>query len=332
MARRPRSPRQLAPDAWRYAARRASRAFFADHRYDDAAALTFFGVVAIFPAVLVVVSAFALAGERGRVMRATLDLAADVVPEEVLGAVRDRLLDYADSSVAGWGFATGIVLAIWSASAYVTAFGRTMNGVYGIAEGRPFWKLRAAQLLVTVAILALVVLIAALLLASGAVARGIAASLGLGDELQVFWSIVRWPLLLAATVCIIALLYGLTPNVRRQRFRWLSVGAAVAVAVIVVVSAGFALYVDRFADYDRVYGSLAGVVVFLLWLWFANCGLVFGAELDAELLRARQLQAGAPADERILVPPRDTTRAAARARRQAEDVERARRLRGQGRR
>lgn len=332
MARRPRSPEQLAPDAWRYAARRASRAFFADHRYDAAAALTFYGVVATFPAVLVVVSVFALAGERGRVMRATLDLAADVVPSEVLSAIRDRLLEYADSSVAGWGFVTGIALALWSASAYVTAFGRTMNEVYGIAEGRPFWKLRAAQLLLTATILALVVVIVALLLASGAVARGVAAALGLGSELQVFWAVVRWPLLLAATLCVVDLLYGLTPNVRRQGFRWLSVGAAVAIAVVVLVSAGFALYVDRFADYDRVYGSLAGVVVFLLWLWFANCGLVFGAELDAELLRARQLQSGAPADERILVPPRDTTRTAARARRHADDVERARRLRGHGRR
>ncbi|MGX5697594.1 YihY/virulence factor BrkB family protein [Agromyces soli] len=332
MARRPRTPRQLAPDAWQYAVRRASRAFFTEHRYDDAAALTFYGVVAIFPAVLVVVSVFALAGERGRVMRATLDLAADVVPSEVLGAIRDRLLEYADSSVAGWGFVTGIALALWSASAYVTAFGRTMNEVYGIAEGRPFWKLRAAQLLLTAAILALVVVIVALLLASGAVARGVAAALGLGSELQMFWAVVRWPLLLAATLCVVDLLYGFTPNVRRQGFRWLSVGAAIAIAVVVVVSAGFALYVDRFADYDRVYGSLAGVVVFLLWLWFANCGLVFGAELDAELLRARQLQSGAPADERILVPPRDTTRSAVRARRRAEDVERARRLRGHGRR
>lgn len=332
MGRRPDSPGELAPRAWRYALRRCIRDFFAHRSLDRAAALTFYGVVALFPAMLVAASALALFGQRGSAVRAVLDLAEDVAPAEVLVALREQLLEFASSPSVGLGFVTGLVLGLWSASAYVAAFGRAVNAVYGVAEGRPVWKLRPFQLLVTAVVLGVALVIVLVLLVSGPVARIAAATLGLSEALQTAWAILRWPLLAAALVCLVAVLYHATPNVRQPRFRWLSLGALAAIVVIVIASAAFALFLRNFADYDRVYGSLAGAVIFLLWLWIANGALLFGAQFDAELERARELQSGAPAEERILLAPKDTRRIARDAAKHAEDVARGRRLRdGAGR-
>lgn len=332
MGRRPDSPEDLAPQAWRYALRRALSGFFAGRGLDRAAALAFYGVVACFPAMLVAASSLALAGQRGSAVRAVVDLAEDVAPAEVLRPLRERLLEFANSPVVGLGFVTGLAIGLWSASAYVAAFGRAVNAVYGVAEGRPVWKLRPFQLLVTAMLLGLVVAMVLVLLVSGPIARAAAAALGADEILQRVWAVARWPLLAAALVCLVALLYRATPNVRQPRFRWLSIGALAAILLIAVASFGFALYLWNVADYDRVYGSLAGVVVFLLWLWIANCALLFGAQFDAELERARELQAGVAAEERIRLAPKDTRRIEREAERHAEEVARGRRLRGGTRR
>jgi len=318
---------QLSRAAWWVAARRTARTFFEGNGIDRAAALAFFSVLALFPALLVTASILALAGQEGRALGAAIDLAGDVLPRETVEFLRERLGEFAVSPAATLGVVTGAVVALWTASAYVTAFGRAMNDVYGVEEGRPIWKLRGLQLLVTAGLLALVSVIVLLLLLGGGIAKAVAEQLGAGDAVQLTWAIVRWPLMFAVLVCLIALLYRATPNIRQPRFRWLSVGAVVAIVVVAGASAAFAWYLTAFADYDRVYGSLAGAVVFLVWLWLVNGGLLIGAAFDAELERARELQAGAHAEDRILLEPRDTSRIARNAERIAAERERARRLR-----
>ncbi|MCD1573105.1 YihY/virulence factor BrkB family protein [Agromyces mediolanus] len=324
---RPASPVQLSRAAWWVAARRTARTFFEGNGIDRAAALAFFSVLALFPAILVTASILALAGQEGRALGAAIDLAGDVLPRETVEFLRERLGEFAVSPAATLGVVTGAVVALWTASAYVTAFGRAMNDVYGVDEGRPVWKLRGIQLLVTAGFLALVSIIVLLLLLGGGIATAVAEQLGAGEAVQLTWAIARWPLMFAVLVCLIALLYRATPNVRQPRFRWLSVGAVLAIVVVAGASAAFAWYLTAFADYDRVYGSLAGAVVFLVWLWLVNGGLLIGAAFDAELERARELQAGAHAEDRILLEPRDTTRMARNAERIAAERERARRLR-----
>lgn len=318
---------QLSRAAWWVAARRTARTFFEGNGIDRAAALAFFSVLALFPAILVTASILALAGQEGRALGAAIDLAGDVLPRETVEFLRERLGEFAVSPAATLGVVTGAVVALWTASAYVTAFGRAMNDVYGVDEGRPVWKLRGIQLLVTAGFLALVSIIVLLLLLGGGIATAVAEQLGAGEAVQLTWAIARWPLMFAVLVCLIALLYRATPNVRQPRFRWLSVGAVLAIVVVAGASAAFAWYLTAFADYDRVYGSLAGAVVFLVWLWLVNGGLLIGAAFDAELERARELQAGVHAEDRILLEPRDTTRMARNAERIAAERERARRLR-----
>ncbi len=318
---------QLSRAAWWVAAPRTARTFFEGNGIDRAAALAFFSVLALFPAILVTASILALAGQEGRALGAAIDLAGDVLPRETVDFLRERLGEFAVSPAATLGVVTGAVVALWTASAYVTAFGRAMNDVYGVDEGRPVWKLRGIQLLVTAGFLALVSIIVLLLLLGGGIATAVAEQLGAGEAVQLTWAIARWPLMFAVLVCLIALLYRATPNVRQPRFRWLSVGAVLAIVVVAGASAAFAWYLTAFADYDRVYGSLAGAVVFLVWLWLVNGGLLIGAAFDAELERARELQAGAHAEDRILLEPRDTTRMARNAERIAAERERARRLR-----
>jgi membrane protein len=221
----------------------------------------------------------------------------------------------------------GIGSALWSASGYVGAFGRAMNRIYEIDEGRPVWKLRPQQLLLTVAALALAAVVALLLAISGPVARAIGDVVGWGDAAVAAWNVVRWPVILAAVVTVVAILYYATPNVRQPKFRWISVGAALAIVVWVLASLGFAAYVGNFASYDKTYGALGGVIVFLLWLWLTNLALLFGAELDAELERGRQLQAGIPAEHDLQLPPRDTRVIEKNEKAERSDVRRGRRLR-----
>ena len=181
-----------------------------------------------------------------------------------------------------------------------------MNRIYEIKEGRPFWKLRPLMIIITLASVILAGLVAIGLVVSGPLAQAIGDALGLGATAVTIWNIVKWPVLLALAALVVAILYYATPNVRQPKFRWISIGAAVAIVTWVVASGLFGLYVSQFANYNKTYGSLAGVIIFLLWLWITNLALLFGAELDAEMERGRQLQAGISAEEEIQLPPRDT--------------------------
>ncbi|MDD9206583.1 YihY/virulence factor BrkB family protein, partial [Georgenia sp. 10Sc9-8] len=194
------------------------------------------------------------------------------------------------------------------ASNYVNAFSRATNGIYEVEEGRPFWKLRPAMYGLTALLLVLVAIALVILVVSGPVAQAVGDLVGLGSTAVTVWSIAKWPVLVLIVVLIIALLYYFTPNVQQPKFKWVSPGAIVAIVVAAIATVGFVFYVVNFGSYNATYGALAGVIIFLVWLWIMNVVLLFGAELDAEMERARQLQSGLPAEKEIQLPVRDDSK------------------------
>ncbi|MCR6688483.1 YihY/virulence factor BrkB family protein [Cellulomonas sp.] len=327
--RKPESPAHLTRRSWRYVLRSTVREFSEDQCTDLAAALTYYAVLALAPAAIAVLSVFGLVSDPRSMVEDVLGVVDDVGPDSAVDSVRPVLERLTEAPAAGLAFVVGLALALWSASGFVAAFGRGMNRIYEVDEGRPVWKLRPALLLVTLVLVAIAVLVAAMLVLSGPVAQSVGETLGLSSVVVTVWQVLKWPLVLALVVVAVAVLYHWTPNVRQPRFRWISVGAAVAIVVWALASAGFALYVSAFGSYDKTYGSLAGVVVLLLWLWLSNLALLFGAELDAELERGRELQGGIAAEETLQLPPRDTRASDKRRAKHDEAVRRGRELRTQ---
>jgi membrane protein len=325
--RKPRSPDDLTKPSWAYIVRKTAREFFADQATDLAAALTYYAVLAIAPALLVLVSLLGLTGDPETTVQKLLGIVKDLGPEGAVDSFQPVLDRLTQSSAAGFTLVVGLVIALWSASGYVAAFSRGMNRIYEIPEGRPFWKLRPVLLLITLALLVIAVLVVAALVLTGDVARAVGDAVGASGTFVTVWNVAKWPVVVLLVILAIALLYWATPNVRQPRFRWMSLGALVALVVWLIASVGFGIYVANFASYDKTYGSLGGVIVALLWLWLTNLALLFGAELDAEVERGRELQAGMPAEETIQLPPRDTKASDKKAAKLEEDVRRGRRLR-----
>lgn len=325
--RKPDSPGEMAKPSWKYALRKTMREFTADQCTDLAAALTYYAVLSLFPALIALISLLGVFGQGERSTDTILNLVNEVAPGGTADVLREPLEQFSSSPAAGFALVFGILLALWSASGYVGAFSRAMNRIYEIEEGRPFWKLRPVQLGVTIVSILLILVMLVILIISGPVTDAVGDALGLGETVQIVWSIVKWPVLALAAVLIIAILYYATPNAKQPKFRWISIGALVALATLLVASFLFGLYVTNFSNYDRTYGSLAGVVIFLLWLWIANLALLFGAEFDAELERGRQLQAGIKAEEDIQLPPRDTRKSDKAAEKERADIVEGRRLR-----
>jgi membrane protein len=307
-SRKPRTPAQVERPSWKVITKRTFREFSTDKCTDIAASLTYYGILSVFPAILALVSLLGVIGQGHKATDALLGILNSVAPGSTAKLLRGPIENAVNSPASGWALVFGIVLAIWSASGYIGAFSRAMNRIYEIDEGRPFWKLKPQQLLVTVISLVLVAIVALILVVSGPVTRALGDALGLGSLPRIVWEVAKWPLLLIVVVAIIAILYYATPNARQPKFRWISMGALLAIIVLGVATLLFGLYVATFANYARTYGSLAGVIVFLLWVWIANLALLFGAEFDAEMERGRELQAGIAAEENIQLPPRDTSR------------------------
>ncbi|WP_315096719.1 YihY/virulence factor BrkB family protein [uncultured Cellulomonas sp.] len=325
--RKPDSPDDITKPSWLYVARKTLREFLKDQCTDLAAALTYYAVLAIAPALLAVISILGLVGDPQKMVTDVLKIASDLGVSSVDDTVKPIVEQLTESPAAGFALVFGLVLALWSASGYVAAFSRGMNRIYEIDEGRPIWKLRPVLLLVTLVLVVIAVVIVTAVVLSGGVARSIGEAIGLSDVTVTVWNIAKWPVIVALVVVAIAILYYATPNVRQPKFRWLSIGAVVALVVWVLASAGFGFYVANFGSYGDTYGSLAGVIVFLLWLWITNLALLFGAELDAEVERGRQLQGGIKAEETIQLPPRDTRASEKKQAQQEEDVRRGRALR-----
>ena len=304
--RKPDSPSELKKPAWGYVFKRTLSEFGKDQCTDLAAALTYYAVLAIFPALLALVSLLGVFGQAETTTTAVLDVLEGVAPDAAQNeTLRSTIEGLASSQGAGLTLIIGILGALWSASAYVNAFSRAMNRVYEVEEGRPFWKLRPVMLLITAIVLLLVVLMALLLVLSGPIAESVGNAIGLGSTALLVWNIAKWPVMVAFAVLMIAVLYYGAPNVKQPKFRWMSMGSFVALLVLGITTAAFSFYVSNFGSYDKTYGAIAGVIVLLLWLWLANLSLLFGVEFDAELERGRQLQAGIKAEETIQLPPRD---------------------------
>ncbi len=312
---------------WKYTARKTWREFTDDECTDLAAALTYFAVLALFPALIAVLSLLSLVGQADATVTAVTDIITGVGGTSVAATLEPTVRSLATSPGGGIALVVGLATALWSASGYVMAFSRGMNRVYEIGEGRPVWKLRPMMLLITLVMVVMVVLIALLLVASGPVATTIGSTIGLSSTVVMVFQIAKWPVILILAILTVALLYYSTPNVKQPKFRWISVGAVFAIVVWILASVGFGFYVANFSSYSSTYGSLAGVIIFLLWLWITNIALLLGAELDAELERARQLQGGIKAEEEIQLPARDTSKIEKTEAKRAEDVEQGRALR-----
>ncbi|WP_298459513.1 YihY/virulence factor BrkB family protein [uncultured Cellulomonas sp.] len=325
-SRKPDDLSDLTKPSWKYILRKTLREFLGDQCTDLAAALTYYGVLALFPALLAVISLVGLVGDPQETTDALLGVAEDL-GLEVTETIRTTVENLATAPAAGLGLVTGLLGALWSASGYVTAFSRAMNRMYEVQEGRPFWKLRPIMLLVTLVSVVIIAVVALALVVSGPLAEAIGNAIGLGDVALTVWQIAKWPVLAVLVALVIAILYYATPNVQQPKFRWMSVGAFVAIIVAVIASLGFGFYVANFSSYSATYGALAGVIIFLLWLWIMNNALLFGAELDAELERGRELQAGMEAEETIQLPPRDTSKIEKDKEKEAEDIKRGRALR-----
>ena len=305
--RKPDSPTDLTKPAWGYIVKRTIREFSSDRCTDLAAAMTYFAVLSVFPGLLAVVSLLGVVGQGEATTRTIIEMLERLgAPENAVSLIEGPINQLTTSTAAGLTLAVGVIGAVWTASGYVRSFGRAMNNIYEVPEGRPIWKLYPIMLGITLSLIITVVLMMLLLLLSGQVAETLGSMIGLGDTALQTWNIAKWPVMVLLVVFMIALLYYATPNVRQPKFRWISIGAFVAILVMAAATAGFGFYVSNFGNYNATYGTIGGVIVLLLWIWIMNVVLLFGAELDAEIERGRQLQAGIEAEETLRLPPRDT--------------------------
>jgi membrane protein len=300
----PRGPTDLDAPSWWEALKRAVAGFRANNMTDWAAALTYYGVLSIFPALIVLVSIVGLAGDSAA--QSLIDNVNALGPgpaQEIVGGAIEQIAGSQGS--AGAAFLLGLAGAVWSASGYIGAFSRASNVVYEVQEGRPFWKLRPIQLAITVLLLLLVALSAIAVVLSGPLAEEAGNLFGLGSTAVTVWGIVKWPVIVLIVTGMLALLYYLAPNVRHHGLRWITPGGILATLLWITASAGFALYVANFGSYNKTYGSLAGVIVFLVWLWLSNVAVLLGLELNAELERGREIETGVPEEQTLAIEPRE---------------------------
>jgi membrane protein len=303
---RPASPTDLPKRSWLGILKRTVAEFRDDNLTDWAAALTYYGIQALFPMLLVLVSILGLIG--AGTTQALIDNIGSAAPgtakDIIISAIRNLQHSRGSASVL---FVVGLLGALWSASNYIGAFSRASNAIYEVGEGRPYWKRRPQQLLITLVMVVLLAASALAVVVTGGLAREAGKLLGIGSSAVQIWDIAKWPVLILLVSLMFALLYWAAPNVKQPGFRWISPGSILAVAIWLIASAGFAFYVSNFSNYNKTYGSLGGVIVFLVWLWVSNVAVLLGAEFDAELQRERELQSGRDCGDPIL-PPRDTTK------------------------
>ncbi len=309
------SPRTMPARAWRSAARRAWHGFKLHRGIDSAAALTFFGTLAIFPAALTGVAILSVVQGRDAAADSLLAFVSEIAQPATVDAVRGPLTELFTVTNPWFALVLGALLSLWTMSGYATAFGRAVNNVYEVHEGRPFWVFRGRMLVLAVFLLVGSASVVALLLAT----PNATAAIGVTEPWLTVWAFARWPILVVLVGLIIAVLYYATPNVRHDRFRWVSYGALFAILVWAFATLTFYGYIALVGRYDRIYGWIGGAIVLLLWLYLTNLVLVLGAEVDAEVVRLRQLAAGLPAEGTVQLPMRDTRRNRMLARERARD-------------
>ncbi|HEX6233573.1 MAG TPA: YihY/virulence factor BrkB family protein [Jiangellaceae bacterium] len=301
----PDSPTDLGKRSWWGVLKRSISGFRKDNLTDWAAALTYYGILSIFPALVALVAVLGLLG------RDTIQPLLTNVGAFAPGPTRDIIttaLENLESnqSAAGLTFIVSLAIALWSASGYVAAFMRASNAVYEMPEGRPIWKTIPTRLAITVVLVILLAASALVVVFTGDLASWAGQLIGLGDTAVAVWDIAKWPVLVLIVALILAILYWGAPNVKQPRFRWLTPGSILAVLLWIVASAAFGFYIANFGNYNRTYGAMAGVIIFLIWLWVSNIAVMLGLEVDAELLRGRAIEGGHPPDVEPFVEPRDT--------------------------
>ncbi|MEA2412924.1 MAG: rane protein [Thermoleophilaceae bacterium] len=300
-------PTDLTASSWKQVLGRTFREFKEDNLTDWAAALTYYGVLAIFPMLIVLVSLLGLVGHSAT--QPLIDNLGKVAPGPAQQIFTNAIKSLQSSQgAAGIAFVVGIATALWSASAYVAAFMRASNSIYDIEEGRPIWKTAPVRLGVTLVLVILLIVCAVAVVFTGGLAQQAGNVLGLGSSFVDVWDIAKWPVLLLIVSLMFALLYWASPNAKTGGFKWVSAGGVVGVVLWLVASGLFALYIATMGSgsYNKTYGALAGVVIFLVWLWISNVAILLGAEFNAELERGRRIEAGHPPDREPFVEPRDT--------------------------
>jgi membrane protein len=281
--------------------------FQEDNLTDWAATLTYYGLLALFPALIVLVSVVGLVGDPESTTNTLTDIVTKLGPDSAASTFEGPIKQVTESrSTAGFALIASTLVALWSASGYLGAFIRASNVIYETREGRPFWKLRPLQLLLTLVIVLLLAVMTLGIVLTGPIVSDVAEPIGISDTAVSIWSYAKWVLIAVLFVLMIGLIYYASPNVKQRGFKWISPGGLVALVVWLVASAGFGIYVSQFGSYNRVYGSLAGVVIILIWMWITNLAILFGHELNAERERDVQLEEGIPGAERELqLEPRD---------------------------
>jgi membrane protein len=301
----PERPTELGRRSWLGVLKRTIREFRDDELTDRAAGLTYYGVLSIFPALLALVSVLGLLGQGS--IQPLIDNLGEFAPgpaRDILTTVLKNLQN--SQRTAGLFAIVGIAVALWSASGYVAAFMRASNHVYEMPEGRPIWIKLPVRVAVTAVLLVLLAMSAFAVVVTGSLADRVGQIFGIGDTATMVWDLAKWPVLIVIVSLMLAILYWAAPNVRHPSLRWITPGSILAVIVWIIASAAFAFYVANFGSYNKTYGALAGVVIFLMWLWISNIAVLLGVELDAELQRGRAIQAGHPPDKAPYAEPRST--------------------------
>jgi membrane protein len=305
----PDSPTELDRRSWLGVLERTWREFRQDNLTDWAAALTYYGILSLFPGLLVLVSILGLVGASAT--QPLIDNLGQVAPGESKQIATSALEGLqSDRSAGGVLAIAGLAAAVWSASNYVGAFMRASNAIYEIGEGRPFWKVRPLQIGVTIVMVLMLALCAVAVVVTGPLAQTVGDVVGLGGTAVAVWDIAKWPVIAIVFMAMLAFLFYAAPNVKHPRVQWVSPGAVAAVVIWLVASAAFAFYVANFGSYNKTYGTLGGVIVFLTWLWISNIAVLLGAELNAEVERGRQIERGMDPDREPFMEPRDTTKLA----------------------
>jgi membrane protein len=273
--------------------------FSEDNLSDWAAALTYYGLLALFPALIALVGLLGLVGSPSSTTQTITQIVTKIGPSSAAQTFAGPIESItAHKSTAGIMGIVGLVAALWSASSYIGAFIRAANVIYETPEGRPIWKLRPLQVLVTLIMVVLLALVALALVLTGPIVSAVAGPIGVGSTAVSIWNIAKWPVLVIVVIAMFSVLFYAAPNVKLRGFRWVTPGTIFALVVWLIASAAFAFYVANFSSYDKTYGTLGGVVVFLVWMWITNSALLLGMELNAERERSRELAEGVPGAER----------------------------------
>jgi membrane protein len=295
-----------AQSGWWATIKRTATEFQEDNLSDWAAALTYYGLLSLFPALIAMVSLIGIFGDPQSTTSSLTDIITEIGPSSAAETFKGPIESITKSSgTAGLALVIGIAAALWSASGYTGAFMRASNIIYETPEGRPFWKLRPLQILVTLLMIVMMTLLAVSLVLTGPVVSAVAEPLGIGSTAVDVWNIAKWPVMVLVFLLMLAILYYASPNVKLRGFKWVTPGSLVAIVVWIVASALFGFYVSNFGSYDKTYGTLGGMIALLVWFWISNLAILFGHQLNAERERSLEIEEGRPRAEReIQLEPR----------------------------